>query len=253
MKKIILFSCLFFSTLLAQTYPEPRGAVNDFANVIEANYERQIEALAIDVWNKAEIAFVVATFNDVPDGSEYRDYANRLYEHWGIGKRGVDKGVLILNIINERKVWIEVGYGLEPILNDARAGDVYRDVLVPHLRAGQYGAGFLESFRAIAGLISKEEGIDFSEKVTSLPAKRERKDDRNPFGGMCCFIGLIIFLSIFNRRGGLLNALLWGTILSGGGGRGGFGGGFGSGGGFGGGFGGFGGGMSGGGGAGGGY
>ncbi len=252
MKKLII-GLLFFLSIgnAAIEFPRPRGAVNDFADVIPSEYERRIEALASEIWDKTNIAVVVCTMPTIGD-EDYRDYANRLYSAWGIGRKGEDKGVLIFNVVDIRKIWIETGYGVEGFITDGRTGQIYRQYLVPNLQKGDYGEGFLQAVKAIAGLIEAEYGVTFGEGA--LPLRSSRQGDDGASGTPLCFIIALILLLILTR-GRILPWLLLGSMSSGWGGHsrgGGFGGGFG-GGGFGGGFGGFGGGSSGGGGAGGGY
>ncbi|MBD3387259.1 hypothetical protein GF407_20305 [candidate division KSB1 bacterium] len=240
---------LALQSISAQPFPEKRGAVNDFANVISSAYEQKIEKLAIEVFEKTGVALVVVTIESIP-GDDFEGYAVRLYETWGIGRRGEDKGVLFLNVTGIRKLRIEVGYGMEPILTDAMAGDIIRNILTPHLRRNEFGAGFLAAVQAVAAIVAKETGATFEGNLQSAPPPSGRS--RSPFGGLCTIFALILIFSVL-RRTGLLPWILLGTLSGGGrGSSGGFGGGFG-GGGFGGGFGGFGGGMSGGGGASGGY
>lgn len=260
MRKLLLALSIFFfaaaSCWSALEFPQRQGAVNDFANVIPAEQAQQMEALAIEIWDKAEVAVVICTMPTIGD-EDFRDYANRLYAAWGIGKAGKDNGVLILNVVDIRKIWIEVGYGAEGYLNDARVGDIYREQLVPNLRQGDYGKGFLEAVQALAGIIAQEYDIEFTGETIAPRAGRRAES-----GGSVGFfvIALIILFLIIRSR--THSAGAWGSGPFSGGRRhsdwGGFGGGFGGGGfggGFGGsgGFGGFGGGMSGGGGAGGGY
>ncbi len=247
---LVLFSVLLaLQSIYAQPFPEKRGAVNDFADVISSAYEEKIEALAIEVYEKTGVALVVVTIESIP-GDDFEGYAVRLYETWGIGRKGEDKGVLFLNVTGIRKVRIEVGYGLEPILTDARAGDIIRNILAPYLRSNEFGAGFLAAVQSVAAIVAEEYGATFDGNLQSVPPPSGR--GRSPFGGLCTIFALILIFSVL-RRTGLLPWILLGTLSGGGrGSSGGFGGGFG-GGGFGGGFGGFGGGMSGGGGASGGY
>ncbi|HOH08504.1 MAG TPA: TPM domain-containing protein [bacterium] len=260
---------LFFLFILPlraeESFPQRRGAVNDFAEVIPAAEEAEIEALAIEVWDKAGVALVICTMPTIGD-ADYQSYANELYKAWGIGKQGEDKGLLIFNVTDIRKIWIETGYGVEGFINDARAGDVYRQHLVPNFQQGNFGRGFLEAMQAFAGMVSEEYGITF-DGTTIAPRRGGNADD-----GMedlivflvIGFIFLLIILSNHNRSGwgsggdwgsgpGRRSGSRgwdgsgWGSSSWGGGG---WGGGFSGGGG---GFGGFGGGGSGGGGAGGGY
>ncbi|MDZ7723328.1 MAG: TPM domain-containing protein [candidate division KSB1 bacterium] len=250
---VILFCCLCVLPVFAQDFPDHTGnAVNDFANVIPSRYQEQMESICREVYQKAGVAIVVVTMESI-GMNEYTDYAARLYEHWGIGSSDTNEGALIFNVTDVRKVRIEVGYGMEGYLNDARAGDIYREIIRPRLAEGQYGPGFLAGVQTIAALVAQEHNITVT-GAQNVQQTTSRSTGRK--GSPICFlIGLFVLFSIFRRGGGggLLPLLLLGGMM--GRGTGGFGGGFGGGGGgsFGGGFGGFGGGMSGGGGAGGGY
>ena len=235
----------------AQQFPKPVGFVNDFANVIDPVWEGRIEALCREIERKTGAEVAVATMPTIGD-EDYRDYANRLFEAWKIGKKGKDNGVLIFNAVKERKVWIEIGYGLEPIINDAKAGDIYRHFMRPLLRQGRYGEAFYVGVLKIGQIIAKDAGVTLEPPTSEAPVSTvARRPAQSPVKKLVGFLFTLFFLMLLFRTG------LWPLIFLGGGGRGGwggggFGGGFG-GGGFGGGFGGFGGGASGGGGAGGGY
>jgi uncharacterized protein len=235
--------------------PLPRDmAVNDFAGVIDAGDAQQIELLCRNVWEKTHVAIVVATFQTIGD-EDYRDAANRLYEKWGIGDKQENRGILIFNVVDQRKVQIETGYGVEGFLNDARVGDIYRQDIQPRLAQGDYGGGFYAGVQQLAAVIAVEYHVDLGQPIAR---SRQRSTESEGGGGFLIMVLIFILLSIFRgRRGGREPGSrggfpFWGPFIMGPPRGGGFGGGFG-GGGFGGGFGGFGGGMSGGGGAGGGY
>ena len=234
--------------LAAQQLPSRAGdhAVNDFARVIPAEFQRQIEAICIEVWEKTQTAIVVVTINTLDDFS-VEEYATRLYETWGIGKKGEDKGVLILNAIQDRRVRIETGYGLEGILPDGKVGGIIDDYMIPHLKQDNYGQAYLNAVILIAQIIAEDFGVQLTGEIGA--AQRNDDSSQGSRAGKFFTFLVIIFLIIITR-GRILPWLIIGS-MSGGGGRGrddwgGFGG---RGGGFGGGFGGFGGGMSGGGGA----
>ncbi len=252
MVKWLTVFALLAGAAAADDFPQHLGAVNDFANVISAEYKGQIEALAIEVYNKTEVAIVVCTMPTIGE-ADYKQYANELYSHWGIGKKGQDRGVLILNVVDIRKIFIETGYGVEGFIPDGVAGDIYREQLVPHLRAGDYGAGFLAAVQTIAALAAKEYNVTLEGNLQPVPVTSTRGGGLSP-GCIFTIIIIIIVLSmLFSNKQRYPHSRHhdhWGGF-----GGGGWGGGFGSsssGGGFGG-FGGFGGGSSGGGGAGGGY
>lgn len=224
-------------------FPQKRGAVNDYADVIPPSYEQRMTALSHELLAKTGTALVIVTMPDI-GGADYNDYANRLYEAWGIGKKGEDKGVLIFITLKERKMRIETGYGMEGIIPDGLAGDIRDRYMLPFLRQNKFAEGILNGAAAIALVVAKDAGVT----LTGQPQRTVVREKKTSFVGVIFFILFILFfLFAARRRGGWLLLL---PLLMGGGGYRSGGGGFG---GFSGGFGGFGGGMSGGGGAGGGF
>lgn len=242
---IIILSVLEPLHLCAQKFPEPVGAVNDFANVIPQNYQNQIEAIAREVWQKTNTAIVDVTIPTLED-YDLEEYATRLYEKWGIGKAKEDKGVLILNAIQERKVRIEAGYGVEGILPDGKVGGIIDDYMIPLLKRGDYGQAHLNAVIVIAQIIAEDAGVQLTGRMNEPQRGAERS--RGSGIGKLFSILFVIFLIIITR-GRIIPWLIIGSMTGGGRGRDDWGGFGGRGGGFGGGFGGFGGGMSGGGGA----
>ena len=102
---------------------QPQGYVTDLAGVIDPATRQKIELLATEVQQKTGAQIAVVTVNSM-EGETREDYAAELYKHLGIGAKRKDNGVLILIAPKDRQYKIEVGYGLEPVINDARAGDV---------------------------------------------------------------------------------------------------------------------------------
>ena len=222
-------------------FPKPIGAVNDFAGLIPQSDKQGMEILAREVLQKTGTSVVVVTMQTVGD-ADVPAYVNELYQSWGIGKKGEDKGILIFLALKERRVRIETGYGVEGILPDGLVGEILDKYAVPFLKKGDYGKGLYNAMVAACQVIAKDANIQLTGRVKVYRPPRGRVS-RLGFFPFLIFI-IILFSFLRRGRGGILLPLL---LLSSMGGRGGFGGGFG---GFGGGFGGFGGGMSGGGGAG---
>ncbi len=231
-------------TEAAVSFPRPQGAVNDFAGVIPPDTQEVMENLAREVLAKTGTALVVATMDTIGEES-VDDYANRLYEAWGIGKKGEDRGVLIFLAVGERKIRVETGYGVEGILPDGRVGEILDGDVIPYLREGDYGTGLLSGMRAVAAVLAQNAGVTLSGAYTRESAPPEREQPGRRGGRLPLVILLLVLLPLLaTRQGRSLLALLLLSQMSGGwrggGGFGGFGGG---------GFGGFGGGSSGGGGA----
>lgn len=211
---------------------KPTRLVNDYAGAFTQGQWSSLEGILEELARKtgAEIAVVVLPSLD---GGEINDFATRLYEKWGIGQKGKDNGALLLAALGDRKVRIEVGYGLEGILPDAKTGRILDEAVLPAFRQNRYAEGLTQGAVAIAGVIARNAGVS----LTGMPVVRteSRSQRGSPLLGL---LFLIFFIPLLIRHPFLAILLLSGMR----------GGGF-SGGGFGGGFGGFGGGLSGGGGA----
>ncbi|MFH0809533.1 MAG: TPM domain-containing protein [Pseudomonadota bacterium] len=213
----------------------PDGPVADLAGVISPKYRQRMESLSRELWGATHASLVVATVPDMAD-ENIDEYANKLYQAWGIGKKGEDRGLLILLSLAERRARIEVGYGLEPILPDGLTGQILDDEAIPAFHKGDYGRGLLQAEAACARVVARHANVELRGAAAREPQPRRRRADRGIFILLFALAAVANWF-IIRRRGSRGSGFF-------GGGMGGFGGG-----GFGGGFGGFGGGMSGGGGA----
>ncbi len=240
----------------------PTAYVTDLAGVIPQSSRQRLEALCTELEQKTGAQMAIVTVKSLDD-RPVEDYAVDLFKHLGVGSKKESSGVLLFLAPNDRKYRIEVGYGIEPIINDARAGDAGRD-MVPFLRQNDYGSAVEVAAWQLAKFIADDKGVTLS----GQPPARRVATTTHHGSPINPFVLLIIFFVIFRIFGSLLSSASGGRgggmsgcwwilpfLMSGGGGRGGGGGsswgggGFGGGGGGGGGFGGFGGGSSGGGGA----
>ena len=243
---------------------QPTNYVNDFAGVVNAATQAQLNELCHQVEQKAKSQIAVVTVKSL-DGQDVESYALALYKKWGIGEKKTDRGVLILLAIQDHKRFIQTGYGLEPILPDGLVGGFGREA-VPLLQSGNYSAAVTLLTTRVASVIAQDAGVTLDNQPSVAMPRRQQ----GPGVGAVVVLLLILFFvviplvrAIFRGGGGgpgggsgFWTGLLGGMLLNSmGGGRGGFGGGGFGGGGFGGGggggFGGFGGGSTGGGGAGG--
>lgn len=231
---------------------KPTDCVNDFAGVLSPATVTQLQEMCRQVLDKAQASVVVVTIKST-DGEDIFNYSVALYQKWGIGQKGKDRGVLILLAVQDRKYFINVGYGLEPILPDGKVGGFGREA-VPYLQRTDYDGAVSLLTSRVVDVIAKDAGVEITtsqprriEPLTSAPHEAQL----SPGAIIAIIIVIIIVLAVPPLR-----RLLFYMFLFGGGGGGGYrgggdwgGGGFGGGGG--GGFGGFGGGSTGGGGAGG--
>lgn len=230
----------------------PTGYVNDFAGVLSESTISQLNDICRQLETKAQAQVAVVTIKSL-DGAEIFDYSVKLYQQWGIGQKGKDRGVLILLAVNDRKYYVNTGYGLEPILPDGKVGGFGREA-VPLLKQSDYNGALLLLTSRIADVIAQDAGVQIDMVRPAAPAVQYREPDKQLSPG--AIIAIIIAIIIILLVPPLRRILFW-FLIFGGGGRG--GGGYSSGGGWGGGgfggggggFGGFGGGSTGGGGAGG--
>jgi uncharacterized protein len=238
--------------LAAQAEPvtklKPTDYVNDFAHVLDQNRIAQMDDICRQIDEKAHAKIAVVTIHSL-DGSDIESYAVTLFQQWGLGTKSTNRGVLILYAINDHRERIEVGYGLEPILNDAKTGDFAREA-VPLMRAQQYGQALLLVTSRVAKVIADDAGIQLTNLQPEAPVERDDQRGKGMSAGGVILLIIVILVILFTPLRSVLFWILFSGMFGGGGSRGGWGGGGFGGGGGGGGFGGFGGGgMSGGGGS----
>jgi|SRR5579859_1336942 len=235
---------------------KPSGYVNDFAGVLSAATRDELSEMCRQVELKAQAQIAVVTVKST-DGEDIFKYSVDLYQKWGIGQKGKDRGVLVLLAVQDRKYYTTVGYGLESILPDGKVGGFGREA-VPYLKQGDYDGAVRLLASRVADVIAKDAGVEIAIPEPQSGQTTPDQPDTTRMSPVTIIIliivGIIVLFVPPLRR--LLFYILLANFFSGGSrgsgsGSGGFGGGGGGFGGGGGGFGGFGGGSTGGGGAGG--
>jgi uncharacterized protein len=251
---VVLLICAPSVVLTAEsvsTLPAPTGYVSDFAGVLSPSTKYNLENLCTQVDRQAHAQIAVVTIKTLDNDQSIEEFAVALEEKWKVGPKGTDRGVLMLVVMDPTKYRIEVGYGLEGILNDAKVGDIGRS-MVPALRQRDYNTAIPLGVQQLARIIATDAGVTLNLAQPVHQYHRQQAPVQLNLveivigGGV---ILLILFFLVKTGNTGLIFFLL-GNLMGGGG----FGGGRGRGGGGGGddgggGFGGFGGGSSGGGGA----
>jgi uncharacterized protein len=230
---LILVALLAASAAHARDVPVLRARVNDQAAILSPEQARALESKLETHEQATGQQFVLLTVPSL-EGDPIEDLSIRVVEAWKLGQKKVDDGLLLLVAPNDRKMRIEVGYGLEGEIPDAFASAVIREVLTPAFRRGAYAEGIDQAFDL---LMAKGRGV-----AVAPPKRRARESASELFPIVVLGVVLLIGFSGFwpgNRRRRRRNLGWYGGM--GGFGGGGFGGG-GGGGGFGGGGGGFGGG-----------
>jgi len=240
----------FLSAEKVSTLPAPTGYVNDFAGVLSPSIKQSVEDLCRQVDRQAHAQIAVVTVKTIDDDMSIEEFATALQDKWKVGAKGTDRGVLMIFVMKPRKGRIEVGYGLEGILNDAKVGDIGRS-MVPAATQGDYDTAIPLGVRQIAHVIANDAGVTLTQPVHQYHREVQQQPvhislTQLVLGGAA--IVLVLFFLIKTGNIGLIFFLL-ANIMGGGGGGSRGGGRDRDDGGGGGGFGGFGGGSSGGGGA----
>jgi len=200
----VLFIFLLYSSIAhALDVPPLRGRVNDYAGVMKPDQaqavEAQLEQLERDTGHQVAVLTVPTL-----DGEDIEGFSIRVAENWKIGKKGFDDGIILVVAIKDRKLRLEVGYGVEGILPDAYAKRVTADYIVPYFRSQDYGGGIVAGVDAVQKILRKE----------PLPESARKPQSRNPglnslamlaitFG----ILGLMGFAAATNRQ----KSGLWGT------------------------------------------
>jgi uncharacterized protein len=221
---------------IAAEVPALRGRVNDYAGVIGQEQARALETRLAQFEQETGHQVAVLTIPTL-DGEDIEGFSIRVAESWKIGKKGFDNGVILVVAVQDRRLRLEVGYGLEGVLPDALAKQIISDYIVPRFRAQDFAGGILAGTDAVLRVIKNE-------PLPEAQRKRE-KTQESPINPLLMFL---ITLAVFGimasaSRSGRRRNSMWAThgrhrgpmIFGGPGGFGGGGfggGGFGGGGGF---------------------
>ena len=220
---ILLFAgLLLFSAAPASAetpIPELTGRIVDNADMLSYEAEVSLTNL-LEAYEKATTnQIVVATIPSLEDYEDIEGFGIRLADAWHIGQAGKDNGIILLITRDDRYLRIDVGYGLEGVINDARAGDIIRDILIPAFQRGDFDTGVTEAVSALIRHISP----DF--EYEGLADVNIEEEDGSLLGGIfTLFIGIMILLGALGGRGrrnyrrGLSSsigqAILWSLLTS---------------------------------------
>jgi uncharacterized protein len=174
--------------------PKPAGYFNDYAGVVSKEAALRFNEQLAQFERETSNQIVVAVFRKMESDSSVEDYAQRVAQAWGVGKKGVSKGngVVMLVFIEDRKISIQTGYGLEGALPDATAFDIRTQHINPHFRNGDYEGGLAE-------------GIDLTCKAIRGEYKGDGKTtlerlSRKSGGGNILFLVFLVIIILIAMR-----------------------------------------------------
>jgi len=143
---IVLF--LFFDFILASNIPFLYSRVNDYAEILSGETKIKLEKKLENFEKETSNQIAILTIPSL-EGEDIESYANKVFNYWKLGQKRKDNGVLLVISVNDRKLRIEVGYGLEGVLTDALASQIIRKEITPHFKNGNYDHGVENGIKAI--------------------------------------------------------------------------------------------------------
>jgi len=215
-----LIACLCLQpAIAAPEFPQLTGRVVDNANMLDGASKEKLTTILKAHESATTNQVVVVTLPDL-GGYDIADYGYQLGRHWGIGQKGKNNGVLLIVAQKERKVRIEVGYGLEGTLTDAICSNIINTIIVPYFKRGNFSLGI------VTGTTSIIEALGGEYEMRQAPRSK-----RVAFPFILFFIIVIIIVNVIGGGRGGRRGHYYGGYYGGHRGGGGFGGGFGGGGG----------------------
>jgi uncharacterized protein len=194
----------WINPIQARSYPSPQGHVNDFADIISEPVQTSLEDQLKNYETSSSHEIAVVTLESL-EGDVIENVAVELFKQWGIGKEKQDNGLLLLIAPNDRELRIEVGYGLEPIMTDSRAGTIIRTEITPEFKKDDYETGITKGVNAILTVLGDDPtAFDNVVSDTSFESKLD--------GFIFLFI-ILVYLSSFLARskrwwpGGVIGAI----------------------------------------------
>ncbi len=190
---VLLFSFIFLAAApcaWAAMPAAPEGRVSDFAGILSEKTKTQLNVLLVHIEKSTSAEIAVVTVSSL-EGMSVEEYAVTLFKNWGIGKKGKDNGVLFLVAPNERKVRIEVGYGLEPVITDGQAGSIIREIVLPAFKKGDYDQGILQGCIQLMALITGKGTAPEIEPTSHTEAEEP----------WTVKVGIMLFFSLFITLG----------------------------------------------------
>ncbi|MBX7148289.1 TPM domain-containing protein [bacterium] len=154
----------------------PTGYVSDFAGILSFSDRQQIETVLRSHEQSTSNQIAVAIFNSL-EGESLEDFSIRLADTWKIGQQGKNNGVILLIFTEDRKIRIEVGYGLEPYLTDALSDQIIRNVIAPQFKQGKYAQGILNGVNSIMAIVGGD-----TTGFTPSPSQHSHKKNNGDFG-----------------------------------------------------------------------
>lgn len=184
----------------ALTFPPLAGRVTDAANILPPATRQALEAKLKELEDKSSIQLVVATVPSL-QGTDVETYANGLFRSWKLGEKERNNGALLLVAPNERKVRVEVGYGLEGTLTDALSSVIIQSTMIPRFKAGDFSGGIERGVDALVAALSDDQSEWHRKARVRKDADGDALDTLMPLILLLLFVFIIVMMTRQARRG----------------------------------------------------
>ncbi|MCQ2578349.1 MAG: TPM domain-containing protein [Treponema sp.] len=203
LKKLFLSLAVlvFLSPLSALGVPSLNRRVTDNAGIMNSNDMDSLESYLEYVENHTGIQIAVLTIKSL-EGEDLASYSMKVCETWKLGEKGKDNGALLLVAYDERKVRIEVGYGLEGDLTDTKCGLIIRNVIIPEFKNGNYSRGIVNGVKNMGGIVAGD--LEYVDHTVT----REIDENGSPFAVIGMLIWVVFMFLVLSSKNGLLKWLI---------------------------------------------
>lgn len=195
MKRI--FTAFFLCAALsvpALVPPAMNGPVNDYAGLLDSAEKRHLTDFLTNLSDTKGIQIAVLTLPSL-EGDDLERFSIRTAEQWKLGKKGEDNSALLLIAVAEKKIRIEVGYGLESTLTDMQSGSIIRNIIAPAFRSGNYGKGIIGAVQTMANFAVGDIDESYASEISDDdPAAASRPS------AFVLFLFFVFMMIAMNRR-----------------------------------------------------
>lgn len=181
---VALVSATFTAFAFSLEVPAWTGPVNDLAQVMSPQQRQELTDYLTSLNNQTGIQMAVLTVPSL-EGDSIEDFSFRTASAWKLGQEKEDNGALLVVSEGDRELRIEVGYGLEGLLTDAKSGLIIRNIITPHFRNGDYGTGIVEGIKNMVGVATED-----TQLISTEMTEEERFDGQS-------LVVAILFFSLY--------------------------------------------------------
>lgn len=194
-KQLFLAAFFICNTVCAESFNAPKyqGYVTDLGGVLSVSQKQSLEGYSKQLQIKTGIQVATVIIPELKDKWTVDEYANRLFEAWGVGQKGQDNGVLFVVALKEKKMRIEVGYGVEAVIPDGKAGAIMDTYIVPYFKEGHLQKGIVSGHLSLISVIAEASNV----QITSSQSRETRVATREFTRGESLLFWLVIMGVVF--------------------------------------------------------